>query len=414
MRKITIALAIAVAASVLLLTPGIALANFGIHGGYEMETDACAGCHRAHTAASSITWTDSAGDSQSALLISTADEAFEFCFTCHGSDASGAATNVDDGFYESDEYGTPGADLNGGGFGHTSGGFSSTHTFNGSSWGAWGGGATGLDGVIQLGYGTWQYDLDDVNYVPQIVMSCSSCHDVHGSANYRLLKDVVNGVRVGGYDDSGDPQNPDPTPFVISNEPGYPTDGWRLHDLGAAQIAGYTPNYTEPMYAKAPGGDVAKGISGWCIACHTQYMVNDGSTSITTPATLPPVQGGEYFTGVVDPDGAYDANDGFGFVTRHRHPVNTELDTFLGPRALIEPTLPVATASTDTTWTDAWVDCLTCHVSHGTKTTMSGFANVADSTDPVADSGSGGVDPANSSALLRLNDRGVCQDCHNK
>jgi hypothetical protein len=45
---------------------------------------------------------------------------------------------------------------------------------------------------------------------------------------------------------------------------------------------------------------------------------------------------------------------------------------------------------------------------------MEGFANVFDSTDPEADSGVGGVDPANSSALLRLNDRHVCQECHNK
>ncbi|MBE0417250.1 MAG: cytochrome c3 family protein [Coriobacteriia bacterium] len=395
MRKLTIALAIAVAASVLLLTPGLAFANFAIHGGYSMDTDACAGCHRAHTAASSITWTNDSDEQKSALLLGTADEVYEFCFTCHGSDASGAATNVEDGFYESDDYGTLGADLNGGGFGMA---FTSTHTFNGSTWGAWGGGETGRDGIITTGYGE------------QIVMSCSSCHDVHGSANYRLLKDSVNGVRVGGYDPVPTPEDPTPTPFVVSNETGFPAGGWLLHEPGAAQVAGYTPNYTTPQYAKAPGEDPEKGISAWCRACHTQYMTTTGAV---TEALYPD---GTFDSSTQTATGFYDANDGYGFVTRHRHPVNTEMGNFdKAERGVIQPSrLPLATASTDTTWTDYWVDCLTCHVSHGTKATMSGFANVFDSTDPVPDSGSGGVDPTNSSALLRLDDRGVCQDCHNK
>lgn len=246
MRKLTLALAVAIAASVLLLTPGIALANFAIHGGYPMETDSCAGCHRAHTAASSITWTNDAQQERSALLLSSADETFEFCLTCHGDDAAGAATNVISGVYEArGPYGTLGASLNGGGFERVGGmATTSNHTFNGGSWGAWGGGATGREGIITTGYGN------------QIVMSCSSCHDVHGSSNYRILRDVVNGVRVGGYNPvPNNPQNPTPTPFVISNEPGYPAGGWLLHEPGAAQVAGYRPNYTTPMYAKAPGED---------------------------------------------------------------------------------------------------------------------------------------------------------------
>ncbi len=101
-------------------------------------------------------------------------------------------------------------------------------------------------------------------------MTCGSCHDVHGSSNYRLLKDVVNGVDVGGYvETAGGDFLPDP--YVISNEPGYPEDGWLLHDAGAAQIEAYEPSYTTPMYAKAPDEDPDKGISAWCAACHTRY-----------------------------------------------------------------------------------------------------------------------------------------------
>ncbi|MFU8891855.1 MAG: hypothetical protein ACNA76_09470, partial [Anaerosomatales bacterium] len=124
----------------------------------------------------------------------------------------------------------------------------------------------------------------------------------------------------------------------------------------------------------------------------------------------------DYFTGTVNEEGAYDANDGFGFVTRYRHPVNVNLSEFAGPRALIDPALPLAQTPgvEDEHFLDSWVDCLTCHVSHGSTAEMTGFANVFDSTDPEAGSGVGGVDPANSSALLRLDNRGVCQECHNK
>ena len=54
--------------------------------------------------------------------------------------------------------------------------------YTGASWFAYGGATT----PDILG------DLKDGP--PQIEMSCSTCHDVHGSSNYRLLKDVVNGT----------------------------------------------------------------------------------------------------------------------------------------------------------------------------------------------------------------------------
>ncbi len=403
MRKLSIAFVVAVVAAVM-LTPGIALANFAIHGGYSMTTDACAGCHRAHTAASSITWNNGVED-RSALLISGADEVYEFCLTCHGSAAAGAATNVVDGVYESDEYGDLGQPLNSGLFDlngeHGVG--DSKHSVTGS-WGAWGGGLDGRDGIISTGYG---------NLIP---MSCTSCHDVHGSSNYRILKDYVNGVRVGGYDDLGGGTF-DPTPYVVSHETGYPADGWSLHEDGALEMEGYSPDYTNPSYAIAPGGDTSKGISNWCAACHTQYVVNSGTTSITHVED-------DYFSGVVDPLGAYDANDGFGLVTRHRHPVNVPMSNYLGPRPLIaDPGVPLATVVAGVVDDTSWVDCLTCHVSHGSNVTMEGYARVDDTTDPEPDTGPGGPDdpdriggvaPTWSNALLRIENRGVCQECHNK
>ncbi|GAV31709.1 MAG: hypothetical protein QMD76_00200 [Anaerosomatales bacterium] len=378
-------LAVAVAAG-LLLAPGVAYANYSVHGSYTMSTDACAGCHRAHTAASPITWVDTNSASQSALLLGTATTIDEFCYTCHGSAMLGADTNVFDGVFEADDGADTGSDraynsfgepLNGGGFDPAV--FPTIHYPNGTTWVAYGGGTTGRDGIISVGG-------------VQVDISCTVCHDVHGSSNYRLLKDIVNGVTVGGYDGSVDPVNPTPQPYVISAEEGYPTGGWLLHEPGASQVATYKPDYTTPRYAKAPGSDTSKGISAWCAACHTQYTSAEST---------------------------YDAADGYGYVMRYRHPVNVPLSNFAGYRSIIVTTNPLPLAHDG--WADAnsndatdWMDCLTCHVAHGSSAIMTGYANIADATDPQPDTGTNGVPPEDGNALLRGNNRYVCEACHNK
>lgn len=428
-RRVSLLIVIAAVAAIVLLTPGMAFANYAIHGSYTMDTDACAGCHRAHTAASPIQWTDTTGDNTttgSALLLGTAATIDEFCNTCHGSGSAGADTNVVDGIFEADDGDNTGADrvlnaagekLNGGGFNidPASGGdiFWTQHAPDGSTWTAWGGGTTGADGIISIGG------------QENVAVSCSVCHDVHGSANYRLLKHTVNGTIVGNY--TGDPVNPTPVPWVISAEIGYPTGGWLLHEPGAAQLVGYQPDYTTPRYAKAPTADPTKGISAWCSACHQQYMTTTGTTA---------------GAGV-----AYDAADGFGLQVRHRHPVNVPMQNFadkLHPGQLVlaqgvagvgNP-LPLAhDSSADYIADDTanlndstdWIDCLTCHVAHGASTLMTGYAAVENNLDPmpntgfeditgdgVPDVGAGGVAPAFSNALLRYNNREVCEVCHNK
>jgi hypothetical protein len=417
-------LAALVVAVVVVMAPGVAMANYSIHGGYEMDTDACAGCHRAHTAASPITWENTDGVQKSALLVSTAATIDEFCYTCHGAGMLGADTNVWDGVFEANDgadlendrkYNTAGETLNGGGFDPVM--FPTQHYASGVDWVAYGAGPTGRDGIISTGG-------------EQVYISCGVCHDVHGSSNYRLLKDTVAGIAplggpaaiaVGGYIPVPTPENPTPTPWVISAEEGYPTGGWLLHEPGAVQVAGYFPDYTTPRYKKPPIDtatglpDATKGISAWCAACHTQY-----NTAATNPVT-----GTSYQTAV------YDANDGFGLVTRHRHPVNVPLGNYLGARDLLlaptDPTLrlPLANdgfADSLTNELTDWLDCLTCHVAHGSGASMTGYAAVADSTDPMPDSsyglvpgdGLGSVPPGDGNALLRMDDRGVCEACHNK
>jgi predicted CXXCH cytochrome family protein len=406
------------AAMMLFAMSGTALANYGPHGGYDADTDACAGCHRAHSAVSEITYDtppEADGGEKNALLIgTTATTLKEFCYTCHADAGTGATTNVSAGTLSGSGV------LNGGGF-DTMGGaaVSSTHDVSGAGGLAWGG---GVDGDFNDGPGIMVAGFD-----------CASCHDPHGSSNYRILKDTVNGVAVGGYDGTfASATDPDPQPFVVSNETSYPTGGFRLHVT--ASTLGYTPNYTSAQYAKAPSyatsgvtppvtvpatpataTNTGAGISGWCAACHTTYntVSADGQ--------------GEY-----NADG-YDPAVGYGDVVRHRHPVNVALSAFVGDRNLIVDT----GSATNTPWGDAvdiplehnpateagalqdnttadFMGCLTCHRAHGTTATMSGYADSSSNVNPNMDAGVGGTPPTLSSALLRANDRGVCERCHNK
>ncbi len=96
MKKLSFVIVLAFA--LVLLFGGAAYANFGPHGGFATDTDSCAGCHRAHTSFSSVTWNDGDND-HSALLVSSATTILEFCYACHGDDAPGAATNVESGIF---------------------------------------------------------------------------------------------------------------------------------------------------------------------------------------------------------------------------------------------------------------------------------------------------------------------------
>ena len=84
MKRITLIVLVLVAASLVLV--GVAMANEGPHGDYTATTDACAGCHRAHTAGI-------------ARLLVGSGSISDFCLVCHGSSATGADTNVEDGYF---------------------------------------------------------------------------------------------------------------------------------------------------------------------------------------------------------------------------------------------------------------------------------------------------------------------------
>lgn len=285
-------------------------ANGGPHGGYTATTDACAGCHRAHTAAGP-------------QLVMNANT-YNLCISCHGSAGSGANTNVDDGKYLSTRDDTGGnwdhgaantpnnSNILGGGFLTYKGvAATSSHSPNGTLNLAWGQGATDRGVATALAGGA--------------MLDCASCHDPHGNTNYRIINTTVNAVAV-------------TVAQVDEAAKDYDTEQW------------------------------GTGQSNVCAAYHGAYHKTAAGQGSTLDGTT--------YTHRVGMPYTYGAN------------VNPETVGFGGIF------LPLAESGTNNT-----VVCQTCHLPHGTSATMTALATGPFTAD---------------SALLRENNRAVCEACHQK
>lgn len=442
------------------LLSGDAYANFGPHGSPGSgDTDVCAACHRAHSSYAPLTYTDRRGDQRYGLLISGASSMMEFCLACHGSQTPGASTDVYDGKFDSGP-----SDSVGGGTAVGANPYQTDSVFDG----ALNGGAFDPDKA------TSSHNMALNNQVPMWgsysngdspktwgLFTCVDCHDPHGSSNYRLLRDQLDGsVVVGGYGKAGS------DPWVISNEVGYPQTGFLKGPGGVAQMQGYRPNYTTPHIA---ANQPEKSLSTWCAGCHTAYAQRDDGSPISVDGQT--MYGSyDYKVGATIYEGAGTSAGAIGAQLRHRHPVN--VDVAAGPsnggRLFVDPlyngALPlempelaeadraaVAQQFNDgqtsgTVVTVGKVGCLTCHFAHGTTVTMKGWASamlgggaggntldgnagatlgsgiagvvpiqVASQADQTKHTGvQAGVDPGFTSALLRADNRGVCERCHDK
>ncbi len=343
----------------------------------------CAACHRAHTA-------------QAADLLK--EELPGLCLSCHN--GTGATADVVDGFqYVPDTDGTPtttvlGA-LRGGGFsyalidsGNASRIFSdfpivnrgkvpvlataaaqpvtSTHQGSGTVWG---------NGAVDSGAGP-----------TGVVLDCAKCHNPHGNGQYRVLQrepgetwsapfevSRPNGVEV---TDVANPTNAvrnytvlpgnlasDVVTAVYTATQGdywrrYVPD-WRTSAVRDPMQTGW--NGSSPTTAAANGGSPPSAFTGlmtaWCLQCHTRYT---GLPDLLSglPSALAPTDD-DLFT--------------------YRH------DT-------------------------ANVGCEQCHVSHGSNAVMEPGTASADVTWPGAATtpGTGSAD----SRLLKVDNRGTCQMCH--
>jgi predicted CXXCH cytochrome family protein len=181
MRKLVL-IAILTCALMLGIVVSVSADN-GPHGSFTSTTDACASCHRAHSAAYG----------SNGLLISNPEA---LCLTCH--DGAGASTNVEDGIYTTGAEGVAGGSLFGGGF------------VNATMATAWSGhapaspvGAAGslpVTSTHSLGVQGAVYGSGGINTANgAMTLECTSCHDPHGNAGFAMSANTTNAsATVGG------------------------------------------------------------------------------------------------------------------------------------------------------------------------------------------------------------------------
>jgi predicted CXXCH cytochrome family protein len=348
--------------------PHMSSINDGSSG---ITADSCAGCHRAHTAQGPY------------LLAAESEEAL--CLTCHGTTGTGATTDVENGIQytlASVRGNAVLGALRGGGFltARIASGDAARLTYMRNATAtsqrtkvpvlAAGEAVTSshLDlaaGVSSTGIAWGNGAISATpNAGADLDISCGSCHNPHGNGNYRILNAIPHG------DDAG--------PFV------EPTTGVVVTDA-ALPPPGDTRNYT---VIQVPG-------PGYLLL--SSQVVGAGYTAIQ----------GDYFHRRVpwnSTTGTSDAPNGLATFNSQM----TNWCTACHSRYYSDdPTVPSGDAvfmyRHDTVSNRA---CTTCHVAHGSNAQMSGPYSA---TAPYPD-GSG---PAVAdSRLLKIDNRGTCQACH--
>ena len=396
--------------------PHVMATNNGTAG---LTANSCAGCHRAHTATA-------------ASLLNSQQP--DLCLNCH--DGSKATTDVIDGVqYSADAKTAPvlGA-LRGGGFQYalidssnaakiiindashqysahvqpltTAQKVTSTHGGTGGVYNAgWGTGTVWGNGAVNSGTGA------------SVTLECASCHNPHGNGQYRILQteptftgeallsgtfttstnavEVMDTTTTGTHNytikpaSDGTNANGSAANIVTGANGDYwryhwdPTgvDAWYLSPLPAKDPMNTGWNGVTATNAAANGGNAPANSSGlmtaWCLQCHTRY--NGYSTTVTSGVS-DYTPGGSSASSLV---------------------ANSADSTFMYKHGTTR------------------VGCEQCHVSHGSNALMTG-GNSLNYTDPnhaippkTSNVGpSGGVATSGDSRLLKVDNRGTCQLCH--
>jgi len=440
----------------------LALADNGPHGGFTATTDACASCHRAH----------SAQYGSNALLIMAPDA---LCLSCH--DGSGAGTNVQDGVYSqagSDAHaggvglgpveGTDGASLMGGGFDFAlmatawSGAVTANPAFNATSK------ATtshhNYDGTIGTVWGSGAINTASASYA----LECVSCHDPHGTAgytnvtastticnpallpgdpctekvaSYRLLRWQPSGSSgftapaVANWTGGAFPTNGTTTGWTVpDNFATTGTEWYTIGTTGAFAAGDYNAGNANNVYnlknAAATETNTyipaAVNVAFFCAQCHDRYFNNsrlrnatDVSMYCGSPVngTTPPYVGSPLFLPFNAPVGGVHPTD-----PARCEPVYTGAvitgwgdngpsgdTTYMYRHSSGDIRISADGSAAAGAGTSVSRSCVACHTSHGSTAAMTAFASDA-TLAAVA-----GAD-VNNSTLLRMDNRSVCLRCH--
>ncbi len=390
--------------------PHVAATNSGAS---TLTSDSCAGCHRAHTA-------------QGELLL-RAPTAEALCLTCHSAAGTGATADVESGIQYS--LATSGTDVRGstvlgalraGGFVEAridSAGPARLAYLSGSSVRLLAKvpvrtsglpvtsahlDLDGAGGVVSSGT-AWgnisgtpgaSFSSSTANPGGTMELTCTSCHNPHGNGQYRILSPIP-GTGAGGT------FVPATTPAVVTDAP-LPSPGDER-------------NYTVLQVRGTQGTDstyllYASQVQTAALAGSFNSIIGDYSST-----------GGDYFhrrvpwnssTGTNDAPNGQPATGTFGGVARTAF--DTEINAWCAQchsRYLAITGTPFDTSSTDAIFTYRHSNtsnkpCTTCHVAHGSNAQMPGTYSSA-VTYP-----GGTAAPVGDSRLLKIDNRGTCQACH--
>jgi predicted CXXCH cytochrome family protein len=381
-----------------------ALADGGPHvssansGASVLTADGCAGCHRAHTAQGLY------------LLAETSEEAL--CVSCHGSAGVGASTDVESGIQYKVANPVGGSAqgssniigaLRGGGFvsaridssaGTRVGYLSTRNGVTSTSFvqrvGVLSGGEPVTSAHLKL-TGASQVTLSGTAWgsatsgdSPKVSITCTSCHNPHGNNQYRILKPVPTFTRTGATSASD----------ATTGTEATVTDDTANTSLVSSSGGTDIRNYTVIQYKDAS--------NRYLLA--SQVRAGEDATTFSNTA-------GDYFHRKVpwysnassSSSAVWDGPNGLPatFNTQintwciqcHSRYRSTGWDVNTG-----DPTFRYRHSQNNNK------SCLTCHVSHGTNATMDGFYSI---NYPYPDQTA-----SDSSRLLKADNRGTCQLCH--
>ncbi len=361
--------------------PHVAANNSGVNG---INADGCAGCHRAHRAQSS--------EGNGTLLV--ADSGVALCLTCHGATSLGSTVDVEDGMQYTLGTTDPRGDTV---LGYTrGGGFVTARIGSGEavriaydtgtrisenakvpvrtagSQDVTSAHLPNVGGVVGAAEGVaWGNGPNSTTAYagPDVELECGTCHNPHGNGQYRIL-------------------NPIPDPAAAGTDVFEPAAVEAFVTDAALPPAGDTRNYT-----------IIQTLNG------TNTLLASQVAALSLPSTA-----GDYFRKKVPWNGtsgtANDAPNGqsatFGpqiaawCLTCHSRYLGN------GRTTLEDDAIFTYRHTSDATSRN----CITCHVSHGSNAQMPGTFS-ANQEMP-----GGAVAPVGDSRLLKADNRGTCQLCH--
>ncbi len=357
--------------------PHVAAINSGVNG---ISADGCAGCHRAHRAQGEY------------LLL--ADSGTALCLTCHGATGLGSTVDVENGM----QYTLGTTDVRGDTvLGYTRGGgfvnarigsaeavrigYTSTHGVGqlakvpvrtDGSQPVTSAHLPNTGGVVGAADGVaWGNGPNSTTAYagPEVELECGTCHNPHGNGQYRIL-------------------NPIPEPAASGTDAFVPADPGVFVDDAALPPAGDTRNYT-----------IIQTLNG------TNTLLASQVAALGLPDTA-----GDFFRRKVPWNAATgSANDApNGQAATFTVQISTWCTT-CHSRYLSQGW---ATKEDDAiftyrhTATNTSRNCITCHVSHGSNAQMTGTFS-ANMENP-----GGAAAPVGDSRLLKADNRGTCQLCH--